>query len=193
MVPDVLEQGHPWDGHCDVWGHNALYDQYPLDTHYYDGWFQLHSPEYMAEHWANGWVEHKEWLAEEHPFPIYMQRHYKHYPSSVTFPRKEIMKYLPRGEYQTVTTSWCIAYAILRGYKRIELWGMNMGGGEPHAGRACVEYWLGVAEGKGIETWVATPTDLFTTVHKAVKVSRLQYAYDHEPAFDLGDGWRDVR
>ncbi len=186
------DTAEPWGvGDVELWGVN----EFPpfLDESLFSRWFQLHSPEYMRRHWAHGWQRHEGWLRERHPFPIYMQRAYRKYPESKAFPRDRIVRELPRGAYQTVSFSWLVAYAIIEGFDEIALWGINLGDGEPLAGRACVEYWLGVAEGRGIKTTVTDPTDLFTSEHLARYVSRLQYAYDDEPALELGNGWRDVR
>jgi len=56
-----------------------------------------------------------------------------------------------------------------------------------------MEYWMGVAHGRGIELYVEEPTDLISIEHMAKMRSRLQYGYDEEPALELGLPWKDVR
>ena len=190
------------DPDYDVWGMNALYVDYPtegdaefenMEPFKFDAWFQFHTPQYMEKHWARGWAHHRLWLEKKHPFPIYMQKRYRRFPSSVRFPKEKVEALTPFGWYHASTFDWMFAFAIAEGYERIELWGVNLGPGEPLSGRACMEYWMGVAHGRGIEIYVEQPTDLVTIVHRAQLRSQLQYAYDEEPALELGHGWKDVR
>ena len=193
LVPEPFN-----DPDCDVWGMNALYVDYPTEDEVAGGfvfgaWFQLHTPRYMEKHWARGWVEHQLWLERKHPFPVYMQKRYRRFPSSVRFPKEKVETLTPFGWYHASTFDWMFSFAIAEGYERIELWGVNLGRGEPLSGRACMEYWIGVAHGKGIEVYIEQPTDLVTIEHMARLTSQLQYAYDEEPALELGHGWKDVR
>jgi hypothetical protein len=166
------------------------------EPYHFDRWFQLHTPAYMRRHWnkPDEWPQHEEWLMREHPFPIYMQRRYKKYPSSVEFPREQVEELGPLGHYQLFTFSWLLAYAISEGFERIGLFGVDGGPGEPLGSRACLEYWIGFAHGRGIEVEVVGANlRAFKSHHRADLYSNLVYGYDHEPALDLGNGWRDVR
>jgi hypothetical protein len=168
----------------------------PPPAYHFDRWFQLHTPAYMRRHWnkPDEWPQHEEWLRREHPFPIYMQRRYKKYPSSVEFPREQVEELGPLGHYQLFTFSWLLAYAISEGFERIGLFGVDGGPGEPLGSRACLEYWIGFAHGRGIEVEVVGANlRAFKSHHRADLYSDLVYGYDHEPALDLGNGWRDVR
>ena len=178
-----------------LWGINAVYQDFaPEDVLRFQSWFQLHSPEYMTRHWSEDWPAHRKWLElPHHPFPVYMQRHYEEFPRSQQFPRERIIHELPRGNYQTCTASWLISFAILEGYEEIVLWGINGGPGEPLAARPCLEWWLGVAVGKGIKVGARMPTDLWSSCHWAVMDGNLEYAYDPEPALELGGNWQDRR
>jgi hypothetical protein len=199
---EVLVPGPFADPGYDVWGMNALYSDYPTEgdmdggdyeAFMFHAWFQLHTPRYMEKHWARGWAHHQLWLERKHPFPIYMQKRYRRFPSSMRFPKEQVEDLTPFGWYHASTFDWMFAFAIAEGYQRIELWGVNLGPGEPLSGRACMEYWMGVAHGKGIELYVEQPTDLISIEHVAKMQSQLQYAYDEEPALELGHGWKDVR
>jgi hypothetical protein len=213
----------PWDSpEWERWCCNALYTKYPTDrptkadyektngsdawdhaTYWINqgideqpfpvtAWFQLHTPEYMERHWHDGWGDHQIWLEREHPFPIYMQKRYRRFPSSVAFPRR-LVESLPRGRYQMFSFSWMFCMALAQGAKRIGLFGCGAGRGEPLAARACMEYWIGYAEGQGVDVVLSGTPTLFRSHHQAEVYSDLQYAYDDEPAFELGNGWRDVR
>jgi hypothetical protein len=156
------------------------------------GWFQLHTPEYMRRHWSREFPMHELWLERPHDFPIYMQKKYRQYPASEKFPRR-LVESLPRGTYQIFSFSWMFCLALAQGAERIGLFGCGAGPGEPLAARACMEYWIGYAEGQGIEVILSGTPTLFRSVHEARMYSNLQYAYDDEPAFELGNGWRDIR
>ena len=54
--------------------------------------------------------------------------------------------------------------------------------GEPISARACLEYWLGVAEGRGVRVTVAEDCDIFAFYH-LVK-SNMVYGYDDTPIFE---------
>jgi hypothetical protein len=207
------ERDIPWDdADWQKWSCNALYEAYPdeslidstdaaafADAHFpFHAWFQLHTPAYMRKHWNTSyreWPAHEEWLRKEHPFPVYMQKKYKAYPSSVRFPKEKVETLHKLGRYQTFTFSWMLAFAIAEGADRIALFGVDADTGEPLAARACLEFWVGYALGRGIDVEVVTPNPrIFRTVHAAELYSDLQYAYEDEPWIKIKpDGWQDVR
>jgi len=56
-------------------------------------------------------------------------------------------------DYYTATFCYQIALAILDGFEEIGLWGVSLHLGTPRERlleRACVDYWIGFAEGRGI-------------------------------------------
>lgn len=172
----------------------------------YHRWFQLHSPAYMAVHYPPG-VEELDllWAKEHGDLELYMDRHYPEYPNSVAFPADDMRDGF--WGYHTSSIDWMVALAIHEGFGSIELYGCDFKTfplelhGEPAAGRPCLEYWLGYAQGKGINVSCYTHGDMFLNVHVAVYKSTLRYGLDREPALDLGledeedrDGfWYDIR
>ena len=68
------------------------------------------------------------------------------------YPLKEILKEYG-VEYFTDSVAYMVAFAIFKGYTKIKMRGCDyFWGDEIHSGkRDCVEFWLGVAKGKGIE------------------------------------------
>lgn len=150
----------PW-GETEVWGLNELhgYPWYKIEG--ITRWFQLHpKPAFTQEHLFSHW----EWLQEEHPFPIYMQRVYDDVPSSVQYPLRKIQKELigniHRGEEKmeklfSSTICYQIAQALYEGYERIELYGISlvMEGEYAHQ-REMMSFWLGKADGMGVEWWM---------------------------------------
>lgn len=70
---------------------------------------------------------------------------------------------LEKFPYQYFSNSVCymLALAIEEGYERIELYGVNQAGlFEYMEQRKAVEFWLGVAIGRGIEIYIHPPTQL---------------------------------
>jgi len=73
-------------------------------------------------------------------------------PNAVLYPLKAIMA-LGYREYFSCTFAYQIALAIYEGYTEIGLYGIELFNGSPRERlleRACVEYWIGVAQGRGI-------------------------------------------
>ena len=179
----------------ECWGLNDI--SYPsLDS--FDRFFQLHNIKYCRRHYPT-WIQNDKLVWERSQgLPLYMDRHYKSLPDSVPYPKKDVEKLTSHGKYHTSSFDWMVALAIHLEVKEIALYGVNFSGahlfnGEPLAGRACLEYWLGVAEGRGIKVMVSGGSDLFKTVHLAGMMSTLQYGFGGEPGLELGNGWRDVR
>lgn len=91
------------------------------------------------------------WL-KKHPGPIYTSRAHPDYPGLVEFPLQEVLN--DGGfAYFNSTAAYAIAYAMHIGVKQISLFGLdytlpNAHNGEK--GRACCEFWLGLAAARGI-------------------------------------------
>jgi len=82
-----------------------------------------------------------------------------------------------RVRYFTSTAPYLIALAIERGYERIEMYGFEMSSQEEYAyQKPCLEFWLGIAIGKGIEVYVPEGCRLLGGEEKL-------YGYDKMPGF----------
>ena len=74
---------------------------------------------------------------------------------SVPYPLAAVEKLTPHGAYHAGSFDYMLALAVLEGFKQIRVCGLDYNaGGEPLSARPCVEYWLGVAEGRGIKVEV---------------------------------------
>ena len=84
--------------------------------------------------------------------PIIMPKEYPDLPMSIRFPLEEIMKEFDTDYFMT-GIAYMLAYAIYKGYKQIDCYGINMRGADEKYknARACVEYWIGIAKGRGIK------------------------------------------
>jgi len=113
---------------------------------------------------------HYDWLQRPHEYPVYMQEHYEDVPSSVKYPKEEIVKTLLPNIYREVngkvdqvesfgsSFSYAMALAIYQGKKRIELYGIEMTSDTEYVRqRPSGYFWIGIAIGKGIEVVIHSP------------------------------------
>jgi hypothetical protein len=141
--------------YCDeVWGINAIGGVIQCDRIFHMD--DLAVQEMRAEADPKGNIAPMvDWL-KTHPGPVYTSVVRSGYPGLVAFPLEEVLN---EGSpaYFNSTAAYAIAYAQHIGVKHISLWGLdytfpNIHEGEK--GRACCEFWLGMAAAKGIEITV---------------------------------------
>jgi hypothetical protein len=90
-------------------------------------------------------------------------------PLSIRFPIEEMPE-----QYCTCSISYMIFYAILKGAKEIDIYGVLLAYEEEYVKqRPNVEYWIGYARGKGIKVTIHEPTFLF-------KSEKGLYGYDYD-------------
>jgi len=93
--------------------------------------------------------------------PIYVLEETPLVPKGIVYPKDEILKQPWADEYFTCTFAYEIALAIYEGFETIGLWGMNAEQGSPRERvieSACIQHWLAIAKGKGIEViWKEHP------------------------------------
>jgi len=83
--------------------------------------------------------------------PLVAPFKYEEIPLSEAFPIEECVKEFGQP-YFSNTISYMIAYALLKGAKEIELYGINQASSSEYFyEKAGVEYWLGVAVGRGVK------------------------------------------
>jgi hypothetical protein len=123
--------------------------------------FQLHSRANFNR-WNNpNDSNHSQWLKEPHEFPIYMQKVWPDIPASLRYP---IENYIDTfGRYATSTPAYMMGLAILEGFERIELYGLDMAGSSEYQyQKAGMEYLIGFALGRGIEVYIPPQSPLMT-------------------------------
>lgn len=188
----------------ELWGLNDAYTQLvgrpPIEA--FTRWFQVHNPQYMAKHYRRGLDSMKAEWTRRTGVTLYMDRAYDEYPDSKPLPREAIAALTARGWYHCSSFDWMVALALHEGFKKIALYGCDfytppVMNSEPLSARPCLEYWIGVCEGRGVEVEVhSTGGHLFKNLHLALRTSTLQYGFDREPGLDLSKedhAWMDVR
>lgn len=168
----------------EIWTCNELHNQPWMQEEYITAWFQLHPKwSFTKQHESNHW----EWLQEEHPFPIYMQMVYDKIPSSVRYPLREIQNELiniEKGEFTvkklfSSSINYQLALALYQDYERVELYGIEMLLEAEYAyQREGMSYWLGKADGMGVEVWMPEQCSL---------LDQPLYAYEQTIKGDTGE------
>lgn len=135
---------------CDVFVFNEMVSRGAVSRADYV--LQLHKPVVWRSSQNRNDSKHYDWLKST-DIPVLMQDHFEDVPASIRFPLDEMLEEFKGAErYFTTTVGFAIAYAIYKGYKRIELYGVEMETNTEYAHqRPCVAYWCGVAYGRGIE------------------------------------------
>lgn len=109
--------------------------------------------------------------------PVVTSRNHPDYPALVDFPLEDVLNNLGH-DYFNSTAAYAIAFAIHTGVAKISLFGMDFSYPNQHdaeKGRACVEYWLGQAQARGILITLPKTTTLMDACYP--KSARL-YGYD---------------
>src|SRR3990167_3806416 len=128
---------------CEIWGINDVI----MKRVNFDLLFNIHIPDDYCEMdmaCTN--------LASSLGIQIIMPDEYAKLPTSIRFPLKEVIKEFDT-DYLMTGIAFMFAYAIYKGYKEIDCYGINMRGADEKYknARACVEYWIGMAKGRGIK------------------------------------------
>jgi hypothetical protein len=169
----LLEQYSPYvPGEIDVWWLNKMHELSwwdeiePFITMYWD----IH-PFFRMER-RREW-NHLNWLLETYEErtytgPIMMRRKYERVPKSIGYPIRAVAEQVPGADVRTLfgcTHSMMMGYAILRGYERIECYGVNlMNPVETYLEKPSWALWYGVALAKGIEVDLTHSPYLLPTV-----------------------------
>lgn len=116
------------------------------------------------------------WL-KTHPGPIMTSRAHPGYPGLVEFPLEDVVNEFPNAYFNS-TAAYAVAYAIFLGVEKVSLFGCDFTYPNAHdaeKGRACVEFWLGIAVERGIKIVVPKTTSLLDAMN--TQAERF-YGYD---------------
>ena len=132
----------------DIWGLNTIDRLIPGA---YRVMFNLHKSGIPPEHIES--------MAAS-PYYTFMPHIHPMVPKSLEFPFEELIQVFG-APYFSCTASWQLALGIAMGYKRIDLWGIDMTEDKEYAyERPCVEYYIGVARGMGVTVGLPDTTAL---------------------------------
>lgn len=180
----------------EVWGVNALGDVLRCDRVFHMDDMLVQEARAAANPDSNIAAMVK-WL-KTHPGPVYTSVPRPGYPGMVAFPLRDVLngKYDSNGgaPYFNSTVAYAIAFAIHLGVKEIALYGIDFTYANSHRaeqGRACVEFWLGIAAARGIGIEIPEQSSLLDAC--APERERL-YGYDCVDVVltDRTDGSLDV-
>jgi hypothetical protein len=136
-------EDHAWD----IWSCNSLWKLCrDTDKRFRaDQWFELHPLSVQTEQ--------ERIDMDDCPVPLFvLEEPLK--PHWQTFPLEKLRQRFGARDFYTCTMAYQLAYALMEGYKTVGLWGMELWQGssrERTVELRCLEYWLGVAKGMGVE------------------------------------------
>ena len=101
--------------------------------------------------------------------PVYMAQPLHAVPNAVQYPLDKVLEAFPR-RYFTNTISYMMALALLEGFTHIGLYGIDMAVSSPLRGqneyshqRPSCEYFIGIAEWRGVTVDIPAESDLLKT------------------------------
>lgn len=146
----------PWnDKDLEIWACSPVLTHPPAQGKRIDKIYELHPMEYW-----NKVIE----LLNKQKCPIVMQKKVPQIPNSEEFPIKQIREkygWYVGESYFTSTIAYMVAHAIYLEFTQIELYGVHMAAGEEYGSqRQAMEYWVGVANGKGIGVHIPKISDI---------------------------------
>ncbi|POP53068.1 hypothetical protein [Zhongshania marina] len=120
-----------------------------------------------------------EWL-KSHPNFV-TSKVYDDYPGAVAFPLQEAIDTYGHPYFNN-TVAYAFVYAMMQGFTSISLFGCDFGYADinkAERGRACLEFWVGIACARGISVQVAADSSLLDA---SCPLDIKLYGYD---AYDL--------
>lgn len=163
---DSLKAAPYGDPAFEIWGCSPCMT-YPVFKRQ-DRIFEMHPRDYWGQTNEDG--EYVIARLNRADCPVMMQDHYDEVPKSEPLPVDKMT-----GEYRknySSSIAYMLAYAIYREFHHIALFGVQMAADEEYAEqRAACEYWIGIAEGQGIDVWI----------HPQSSVCACKYQYGYEP------------
>jgi hypothetical protein len=111
---------------------------------------QMHLPVIWRNPGNRNDTNHYKWLQSGETPTIIMQDKFEDVPNSVRYPIEDVLKL--GHSYLTSSAAYAIAWGIVTGYERIEIYGVEMETNtEFQHQRPGVAYWIGLAKGSGVD------------------------------------------
>jgi SAM-dependent methyltransferase len=148
----------------EVWAINALGDLYACDRVFHMDDLRIQQLRAAAVPGSNI-AAMVDWL-RRHPGPVYTSQLVEGFPGLVEFPLEAVINSTGKAYFNS-TAAYAVAYAVHIGVQEINLFGIDFSYAHAHhaeKGRACVEFWLGMAAARGILIGVPETTSLLDTI-----------------------------
>lgn len=162
----------PWtDPTWELWAHASCRHLCKRDP---DLLFDMHPPELWRDPKKKTWdPKYLTWLTTNR-VPIMMQNVYPDVPGSMKYPFETMITEFPRG-YMTNHLAYMVALALMEGVTHLAVFGCDYNTNSEYGPqRGSAEYWLGVAEGRGVQVQIAPLCDLLNK-------PSLLYGYESHP------------
>jgi hypothetical protein len=174
----------------ETWGINAIGDTIPCDRIFHMDDVRVQEIR-AAEKPQSNIAAMLEWM-KTHPGPIYTSRANPAYPGLVEYPLQEVINSCTT-HYFNGTAAYAVAFAIHLGVKKISMFGCDFTYPNSHhaeKGRACVEFWLGLAWARGIDIFLPETSTLMDANEPLAKKF---YGYDLvDVALSTGEDGRAI-
>lgn len=152
--------------YCDeTWGINALGDVIACDRIFHMDDVRIQEIRARARPESNiaGMLA---WM-KTHPGPIVTSLAHPDYPGLEEFPLEAVLNKYPQGYFNS-TAAYAVAYALQAGVTKLSIFGCDYTYPNAHdaeRGRACMEFWLGLAAAQGVQLAVPRTTSLLDALH----------------------------
>jgi hypothetical protein len=165
--------------YCDqVWAINALGNVYDCDKVFHMDDVRIQEIRAAARPDSNI-ARMLDWM-KGHRGPIVTSRAHPEYPGLVEFPLADVVNDVPQAYFNS-TAAYAVAYAVVvEKASKISCFGMDFTYPDAHQaekGRACVEFWLGIAAARGVQVVVPQGSTLLDAIYPLVSTDRF-YGYD---------------
>ena len=161
---------------CDeTWGINALGDVFACDRIFHMDDVRIQQIRVDANPGSN--IDHMLAWLKTTKTPVVTSRAHPDYPALEEFPLAEVLQQHPLGYFNN-TAPYAVAYALHKGATKISLFGCDYTYDnvvDAERGRACVEFWLGMAAAMGVQVALPKTTSLLDAYH--TQADRF-YGYD---------------
>ena len=151
---------------CDeVWGINALGDVFACDRIFHMDDVRIQEIRAAAKPDSNIAYMLK-WLKTTKT-PVITSRAHPDYPAMQEFPLDEVITKFPMAYFNS-TAAYAVAHALHEGATKISCWGFDYTYPDVHdaeKGRACVEFWLGMAAERKVEIMLPRTTSLLDAIY----------------------------
>lgn len=149
----------------EVWTINALGDVFACDLVFHMDDIRVQLARAAARPESNI-ARMVEWL-KRYRGRVMTSRPHPDFPSFEAFPLAEVLTAFPCGYFNS-TAAYAVAYAIYTRARKITIFGNDFTYPNAHdaeRGRACVEFWLGIAHAHGIEIGMPKTSSLMDAIY----------------------------